>query len=169
MNKGEFNEFTKRLFVVAEVYSKELNTGVIKIYFEALKDIPLAQASLALSNSIKTLKWFPKPSELRELAIPQERLSADTAWVEVSELIRDFCGTDRKPSFSSPLIEQAVRAVGGLDYIWMAGIEQQGYIRHSFIKAYDGYVQRGHDDLMIGKSEAKQILNKVREKIGSVL
>jgi hypothetical protein len=167
VDKSNEKEFVKILTIAAEVFGKEMSQGLIKVYFETLKDISFEQVSQALSSTVKTLKWFPKPSEIRELALQGKKILADEAWAEVLMLKDSCCGTGLEPVYSSPMIEQAARSVGGLNGIWMAGVDQESYIRHAFVQAYNGLAEREHKDLMIGapsREEAKQILNKIQEK-----
>jgi hypothetical protein len=168
MTSGEFDEFTKYLIVVANLKQRELSPEDITIYFNALSDLSLKQFRFALSAAVKSLKWFPQPSELRELAIPQNSKSADEAWAEVLTLKNRCCGTGKEPAYSTPMVEQACRSVGGLNGIWMAGAEQESYIRHAFIQAYNGLAEREHKDLMIGapsREEAKHLLDKINKQM----
>jgi hypothetical protein len=59
------------------------------IYFDVLHDIPIELLHNAARQCVATLKWFPKPSEIREQAIELIMIAlgiptANDAWAEVT-------------------------------------------------------------------------------------
>lgn len=113
-----------------------------KIYFAALADMGVQRIEQACLLAIQKLRWFPKPAELRELiAEPDDDpgLRAAIAW----RLVMRHCTaynvrSKRAIDFADPLINAAVRAIGGVDAVAIHGTdsEHERYTRPQFIKAY---------------------------------
>lgn len=118
-----------------------------------------------------TLKYFPTIAEIRERALKRHVMLSAEAWTEVLGEMEKVCGRGIRPSFSTPLIERAVRSIGGLDTIWKAGIDQETYYRMNFIKAYDAMVQRKQQEDILGlptKEDATKILEDFGLKMKSI-
>ncbi len=174
MNKQiDFKEFKKILFGLSEMFQRDLKPTTHVMYFAALSDLTIEQVNSAANRWARTGKFFPKPAELREFAIETLELTAGEAWVEVREQMDRVCGAiGVYPVFSSPVIEVAVQSLGGLNTIWMAGIDQEGMYRAHFLKCFEAIRQRDNKDLLLGapnRSEAKLLLdvvsNGVKERL----
>lgn len=61
--------FFKRLSVLAETLGEPLTPVRLVGYCEALEDVPHAAVMLGLKDAAKACRWFPKPVEVRELAL----------------------------------------------------------------------------------------------------
>jgi len=106
----------KALKVLSIAHDIVLQKERIEVYVMALEDLSDVRIEAAARTLIRTSKWFPKPSELREEAIlgeMKEHLpSSSSAWAEVVEAIRSI-GRDTVPNWSHGLIKQAVTGCGG--------------------------------------------------------
>jgi hypothetical protein len=80
MQAEQMKQFTKSLTALAELYDKTLTANVIEIYFGALSDLPMEQVTEACKRAALSLKFFPKPVELRELVAGTAQDQADAAW-----------------------------------------------------------------------------------------
>lgn len=124
--------------------------GTPGVYAELLADIPCDQLAATITDGIATAWHFtrmPTIAEIRQhwtalrvraIGVP----SGPEAWGEVMAEIRR-CGQYRTPKFSSELVKQAVRAVGG----WMLLTEMQSMDevapnRARFIEAYEVLLER---------------------------
>src|SRR5580704_2401731 len=56
-----------KLGILANVFMSEPTGPVLDMYLQALEDLTDEQFTLAIGLAIKSLKFFPKPAELREL------------------------------------------------------------------------------------------------------
>jgi len=61
------------------------------VYYDVLNDIPIDLLQNAARQCLATLKWFPKPSEIREQALDLVMIAlgvptANDAWAEVTRL-----------------------------------------------------------------------------------
>lgn len=74
-------EFGRRLAAVAEVFDHKLTPAKVALYFEALRDLPLVSIGVALNQAVKVLKFFPKPVELRSLAVGDAEDAVEAAWM----------------------------------------------------------------------------------------
>ena len=61
--------FFKRLSVLAETMGEPLTPVRLVGYCEALEDVPHAAVMIGLKDAAKVCRWFPKPAELRDLAL----------------------------------------------------------------------------------------------------
>lgn len=140
------------------IFDEEKNAA----WLELFSDIPDAKFITAIKDIVKTSKYFPTVSEIRERVFKSTTMLSGDAWAEVLEQIKKLAGTGRKPHFSSHIIERVVRSLGGLNNIWMSGVEKEGIYRAQFIKAYDAISEKEQESLMLGeptKDEAQKILD----------
>lgn len=74
-------EFRNRLVALAEVFDLKLAATRQALYFEALRDVPFEAVARALNAAVKTCKFFPRPAELRTLAIGDIDDATEAAWM----------------------------------------------------------------------------------------
>lgn len=88
--------------------------GTNAAYHLGLSDLPCEAVKAAVVTAIRTRPFCPTPAELRAIAIEpltDQVPSVEAAWGEVTEqLLRTSCA--QVPTFSHPLIAQAVRILG---------------------------------------------------------
>lgn len=108
----------------------------------ALEDLGVDRIAKACELAIKRLKWFPKPAELRELVqqpLDDPEFRATQAWILVMQnAVGRVVHKGRPLDFSDPIINGAVRGIGGLDYIALEGTDSdhERYTRPRFRKEY---------------------------------
>jgi hypothetical protein len=81
-------DFGQRLVGLAEVFDVKLSPQRQALYFEALRDLPYARVATALGQAVQALKFFPKPVELRDLAIGNVDDRAEVAWLSMRKAMR---------------------------------------------------------------------------------
>lgn len=105
MTRHDAQAFAASMMRLAEAYGEVVTAARIDVYFEALEDYELEYIEPAIRYLIRTSKWFPKPSEIREqasrmrgevrrqalmvskqLAIPERVLSLDEVKAFLAEL-----------------------------------------------------------------------------------
>lgn len=92
-----------------------------EVYFGVLRDVPLELLQSAARECVATLKWFPKPSEIREQALDLVMIALgiptpNDAWAEVSRRMRNTFRT---------------HMVAGTPYVELTGMYQvhaQGHL-----------------------------------------
>lgn len=116
------------------------------LWCDDLADLPLPELMLAFKQYRNGPggEWPPSPGQLRQLvtAITRPALpTAADAWAEVLEAIR-CVGSYGQPSFSHPLIDQAVRGMGGWKVMCGMEIDETATWRAQFRTMYDAYAGR---------------------------
>lgn len=79
MTNADRKAFAQSLAVVAETFGETMSRERVEAYFRALFDLSWPAVDGALQASIRRLKWFPKPAELRDLARGRDPRQVD-AW-----------------------------------------------------------------------------------------
>jgi hypothetical protein len=67
MNQNDEIEFASLMAGMSEVFGVENTKTKVDIYFEQLREFSIDEVKRAVGLSLKTLKFFPKIAELREL------------------------------------------------------------------------------------------------------
>jgi len=140
-----------QLTILAEAFSEEQTSARLQLYAGDLCDLPQAQLELAFNRARRTLKFYPKISELRELATgaapkDQVKVEAEAAWHYVNDFLRKW-GADRMPLYSggkrieAPVlperVQYALRSVGGLWGLNQVTAESRPFVQKDFIEAYN--------------------------------
>ena len=122
----------------------ELTDDRVSIYVKLLADLDAEALIAATQQHIATSKFPPTVAELREacasLTRPALPAWAD-AWGEVLEAIRRV-GYLGQPSFSHPLITQAVHSMGGWKLLCAMEISETATQRAQFRDVYNAYASR---------------------------
>lgn len=121
----------------------DISEETTKLYAKFLQDLDYHQVQAAVVKHIATSPYFPTIAELRQAAvdvIPDSNIPLPgEAWAEVTKHMRDV-GYTGKPTFSHPLIEKTIQAMGG----WIALCQSEdGMVdRAHFMKIYESYRNR---------------------------
>jgi hypothetical protein len=119
------------------------------VYAQDLSELARPQLEIAFGRARRELKFFPKISELLELASakPEDarKVEADAAWNHALDYLRKW-GVDRMPVYSggkridapmlSPRIEYALRKIGGLRCLNQITTKSRPFVQKDFIEAY---------------------------------
>ena len=83
MRTGDYDQFSKLMQALADGFGKPLTDGLVKVFWEALKDLYIEQFETSVKNHLRYKKFFPKPSELRpageKAPEPHDKQFADAA------------------------------------------------------------------------------------------
>jgi hypothetical protein len=135
--------------ILAEAFGEELTDARLRVYAEDLSEVERPQLEIAFGRARRELKFFPKISELRELAgaKPEDarKVEADAAWNYALDYLRKW-GVDRMPLYSRgkridppalpPRIEYALRRIGGLWGLNQITAESRPFVQKDFTEAY---------------------------------
>jgi hypothetical protein len=98
-------EFKKQMLLAGEVFSKELSSSMVEIYWEILKKYKDAEVLHAFEVIFKKNIFFPKPAELINI-IEKNKLSVDEKALsqanKVVSLVRKI-GSYSKPRFNDEI------------------------------------------------------------------
>jgi hypothetical protein len=131
--------------------NEEITTERITAYHWAFDHMDYQVVEDACKRWIKTNRFFPKPAELLELIAEQTvapNIVPETAWAEVMQEIGRV-GVAGIPSFSHPLIAEAVEAVGWYE-IGMAEYKAHPTLRAQFRDALKAVRARAIHDAQLG-------------------
>lgn len=138
-------EITRILTVLASAYPGfVLQDPTSAVYVKLLADVPARVLNAAALEHISRTKYFPTVAELRQTAFdllqeqPGQPPDAHTAWSEVLRAF-DEVGDWAEPTFSEPLIIDAVKAMG-----WQALCRSDNPVsdRAHFVQVYQALLER---------------------------
>jgi hypothetical protein len=121
-------------------------------YAIALADVPAELAMGAAQQALRTSRFFPTPSEVREL-VAEEVLDLPTpeeAWEEVLAEIRAV-GRYGRPRFTSDVLAETVARLGWLS---LCGAEDVAAARATFERSYKAHRRRWLRDVDFGDALA---------------
>lgn len=141
----DFEGFKADLLTTAELFGESLSAARILAYFEALADLPLVAVSAALTQARRTLRFFPKPVEIREVLVGSVEDRAREAWRRVLGAL-EHVGTYESVDFGDPVTHAVLEALGGWSQAWAwdraEGPELLG-LERDFVSLYRLYAERG--------------------------
>lgn len=101
-------KFAEVIMALAAIHDKEVDKATLQGYWLALGELEIERLQEAATVAARTLKFFPKPAELLELAGGESvEDRAKLAWVEVSKAAKSSSWP------KDPLAAEAVRHMGG--------------------------------------------------------
>lgn len=114
-------EFARAFAILADTFDAQVSSVRIGAYFDALSDLPLEAVLRAMRDATSSLRFFPKPVELRELA---GYGAPDAGVVEAAllEHLRSLGGDRRMPD--DPFLRLVVERMGGLLTVVDLGIDR---------------------------------------------
>ena len=136
--------------ILAEAFGEGLTPARIEIYATDLMDLTREQVQRALWRSRRELKFFPKISELRDLAGLAAKdvanVEAEAAWKFANDYLRKW-GVDRMPLRSKgqwieapelpERVAYALRRIGGLSGLNQITEESRPFMFRDFCEAYN--------------------------------
>jgi hypothetical protein len=129
------------------------NAYTVEVYWQTLQDIPTAELRAAVLHCISEAgrKFAPSVGEIRGAVAELRGLSANVptayqAWQEVQTQLLENGGDFGKPVWSSPIVEQAVRAIGWRN---LRMSEDQTADRARFIQCYEQFRDRAMREEML--------------------
>lgn len=145
MNDTDRPRFATLLVALAEVFDKPLSDAVLGVYFDALKDLPIEVVQNAVAVSIGSLKFMPKPAEIRECAGAGAPALADRAllaWTAAWEAVHRV-GAWRSVQFDDPVMIATIDGMGGWTAFCRPQVAEQWH-RKEFLDLYRALdAQRG--------------------------
>lgn len=143
-------QFLNAFGTLCVTFDKEPSELLINVYFEALSYFPIEQIEKAISQAIATLKFFPKPVELIDIAAGGGGRLEDIAEVEAGRVLNAVRrhGHYASVKFEDPVTNAVIlRSFGG--WVTLARdmrSDQQKWFLKDFAKAYQAYARQGIKD-----------------------
>lgn len=173
-DRAAFAEF---MVALGEAYGEPISDARLELYFAALEDLPLESIRRAATIHVKTSKFFPRVSELREGLIGTADDRAEVAWGELLNLVRryGYVGVDGKgtpPKFPDEVMRRAAYELYGSWTLLCERLPSEGPefigIAKQFKAAYAAHARRTDRLAELpppDKAEAKALLHDLRVEL----
>ncbi len=139
-NRTEFRTCVQAMF--ACLGGEVTDAGMLG-YWIALEDLTLEQIQQACYQAMRSSKFIPKPSELREMVLGKPDDHAMMAWSDTLKAIP--IGPYKHIDFSDKLINATVRNLGGWPTFLSRLTDSQAekWVRIEFLKCYSQLASSG--------------------------
>ncbi len=108
-------------------------------YWQTLSDLSLQRFESAVSKIMATSKFFPKPSEIRELCGQSDAANVQRAWSQLQWAL-DKYGRYDVITFADSALSATVKAMGGLHHLGNMPIKEfETFGWHRFKECYQSY------------------------------
>lgn len=111
MTDADRPQFARVLAVLSQAFNESVSEQRAEAYWIALRDLDLDLFEAAAFEAMKTLEWFPKPVQLRELLDGAREDDIEHAWLEYKTLARRFGGY-ASPEMDAALLEALTLVFG---------------------------------------------------------
>jgi hypothetical protein len=105
------SRFAELMYALSETFDTKVSALRVQLYFDALVDLPIAAVERAARLAVGTLRFFPKPTELRELVQGNVEDEAGIAWAAFQREVSRV-GYMREPDLPAATMD-AIRLVFG--------------------------------------------------------
>lgn len=140
MNTEHKQDFAMALGTIGIALGHNVEEQLITVYWQALNDLGFEDFKRAASVAIRTLKWFPKPAELREFAEGPSRITAAMQWAHVRRMV-DKIDIYGSPDFGS-LVNAILHALGGWKVLCEKSIPDLVWYQKDFERLHDEYAAK---------------------------
>lgn len=161
MVDSDKRNFLELMTAVCEYYGREASTGVIKIYWEGLKQYDLEAVSNAMWNHAKnpdTGQFMPKIADISRGLQGRTVDQGSIAWSKVDRAVRSV-GTYVDVVFDDPIIHRVIQDMGGWIKLGQLGEDEWPFVEKRFVTAYQGYRMRAdkpdYPEILIGMANAQ--------------
>lgn len=145
MTNDDDAAFAAELIAVAELYDRAMSPAAIALYFEALRELDLADIRRALRRYVRSGPPFmPKPADVFRLLGHGHEDMAIEAWGRVRAAMSSV-GRYRSVDFG-PAANAAVMDAGGWIRVCETPTDRLGYVEAAFKKAVAAYIAAGVPD-----------------------
>lgn len=103
-------KFIALMAMLSENFGQKNTKLKIELYFNALKDFTIGQVEKAVYQAVKTLRFFPKVAELRELIEGDRQSRALLAWRKAIDTRDYYYGAN---FIDDPIIPYCIRELFG--------------------------------------------------------
>lgn len=116
MTNTDAARFAQCLAVLSETFNESISDLRAEAYFLALSDLDIEDIEGAVKDAIRTLRFFPKPVELRDLILGSAQQNAEEAWHTLKYEVRRV-GYIGKPKLDAVSQYAVDAAMGGWRYV----------------------------------------------------
>lgn len=144
MNNNDRAEFNNMMAQTSALYGKEMQSGVMQIYWDCLEKYTIQEIGAALSQCFTNTdngEFMPKPATIIKMLEGSNQNNALSAWTKVYQAIGSV-GPYRDVVFDDALIHRALSDMGGWIAICNITDEDAPFRANEFEKRYQGYSSR---------------------------
>lgn len=144
MTDDERPQFAKILAMLSQTFNESVPEMRAEAYWIALRDCDIASLRKSALHAMQSLKFFPKPAELRELLDGSREDDAEKAWQEYKSTARRVGGYN-SPQLDAALAETLVVVFGSWGAACWADYSPEMWAskRKEFCRTYRILRQRG--------------------------
>lgn len=136
--------FFEILSITAELYDKTLSEGVLRLYYNILKDYNIIAVEKALNSCVKNHKYnsVPKPAEILEYLEGSIEDKAYIAWTQAHMAVVKHGHYDTV-EFADPIISNVIKELGGWMLFSDIKTEELPFWEKRFREFYKVFEKRG--------------------------
>jgi len=157
MQNSDFKRFTLAMAALEENFNFQCSREKVKLYFEMLNDLEIAQVEKAIYTVIRESIYptFPTVGAIRQVVVATGKNKAVIAWDWVFRAV-SIIGPGRSIRFNDPVIHSTIESMGGWEYFCSIPEKDWDWKRKEFLELYmvlagDG---REHPEYIIGHYES---------------
>ncbi len=153
MEQQDKKRFITALAALSEIHNKELSQAVLDLYFGSLSDLGIDELERAIAVAVSTLRWFPKPVELREIVGKSAPKLEDLAAAEWTALLHALeTNVHYSPPKLHPTTEVVLRQMGGWQTACQWERKHYDFKRRDFFELWQ--IANGNEPQMIEGADA---------------
>jgi len=142
MKNEEKKRFGKIILSLGELWEKQIDSGLITLYFKLLKKYTIEEIENAGYNIMQNEVYFPKPATFKQYIEQDNDSAAIIAWEGVMNTI-SAGGPYTTSTMNDQVCAATIRAIGGWDRLLkMSNFERQS-IQRNFVKLYTSFRKAG--------------------------
>lgn len=137
--------FDEAMLGLSEVWGREVSSSLGDIYFAALQEHDIEAVLRAMFDSVKSCRYFPKPSEILDIITGGERGLADAAQIEATKVIEAVSRGKSDVDLDDPVSRAVVQvAFGGMARLRETlNVAAEPFFIKDFRGYYEAYSRRG--------------------------
>jgi len=129
--------FLAAMTAICTVFDRAPDKQTVDAYWVALEDLPIEQVEAACRHAMRSLRWFPKPAEMRPVAGGgAARIRAAEAWLGMIKISHSPAAGRRISINSHPTDKTANRALELLGPITTQAEMEGPWLRKQFCEMY---------------------------------
>jgi hypothetical protein len=137
MKLADYEAFCEIVGGFAELKGKQLSAAAIELYWRAMSAWDIDDFRAAAEHLLRTCEFMPVPSDFEKLRRASSRDSVTEAWNFACKHAVSRNGQPPSGGIDGyPVIDQCVRAIGGLQAIWACEADKLHFLERQFAERY---------------------------------
>lgn len=163
MTPADKRAFAEVVMGFSELKGKSLSKPALALYWNAMQHWSLEDFKAAAEQLLRTCEFMPTPKDFEDLR-KAGRPTAGEAWITARANSGSAMGcgyVTQGSSCGDPLIDRAVRAIGGYGVIAMCDSDKLHFLERRFAEHYE--TMQESDDI---REAVPQIANESNARLG---